>query len=143
GVRRATRWPAGGRRGARHSRRPAGRACRSREPAGPSRPPAPARATRLGLARRGTRRGASSRGTNGEPVDDLAQDARVRVDRVESFARPLRGVIRVLACAVDAVRDDVAVAVEDVVDDLEQEPELVTESAPRRLSVDGNPSDPE
>ena len=31
------------------------------------------------------------------------------------------------------MRDDVAVAVEDVVDDLEQQPELVAERAPRRL----------
>ena len=55
--------------------------------------------------------------------------------RVERVARALGGVVGEPAGAVDAERDDEAVAVEDVVDDLEEHPELVREGAPRTLLV--------
>ena len=66
-------------------------------------------------------------------VDDLAQHARVRVDLGEPRPRTVRRLVGEAARAVDAVRDDVAVAVEDVVDDLEEQAELVAERAPRPL----------
>ena len=73
-----------------------------------------------------------TRGADGEPVDDVAQHARVGVDLAERRARPVGRLVGEPARAVDAVRDDVAVAVEDVVDDLEEQPELGAERAPRR-----------
>ena len=46
---------------------------------------------------------------------------------------PLRRFVGVAPRGVGAVLADVAVGVEDVVDDLEQEPELLRERPPRRL----------
>ncbi len=56
--------------------------------------------------------------------------ASIAVSRV---ARPVGRLVGEAARTVDAVHDDVAVAVEDVVDDLEEQPELVGERAPRCL----------
>ncbi len=91
-----------------------------------------ARHRRLGDEPRHLHRHALS-GTDGEAVDDLAEHARVRGHLVEARAGAGRGVVGEAARAVDAVQHDVAVAVEDVVDDLEQETELLRERAPRLL----------
>src|SRR6478672_2629230 len=52
---------------------------------------------------------------DGETVDDVAQDCRVRVDLGESPARAFRGVVGVAPGALDSVLSHVAVRVEDVV----------------------------
>src|SRR5204863_8417590 len=75
-------------------------------------------------------RKARSRRTDRERVDDLAQDARVGADLVEPRPSTVRGLVCEAPGAFDAVRRDVAVAVEDVVDDLKEKPELVAERAP-------------
>src|SRR5689334_716905 len=72
-------------------------------------------------------------GTDGEAIDDVAKHARVGVDIREARTRALRRLVREASGAVGAVRDDIAVAVEDVVHDLEQEAELLAECAPRAL----------
>ena len=92
-------------------------------------------------ALRRRRRARTARPTGGsrradcEAVDDVAQDGRVRVDLGEPRPRPLRRLVGVAARALGAVLAHVAVGVEDVVHDLEQEPELLartraTASAP-------------
>ena len=60
----------------------------------------------------------------------------VGVDRREPRLRALRGLVGEAARAVLADSSDVAVAVEQVVDDLEEQPELGRERAPRRMLVD-------
>ena len=60
-----------------------------------------------------------------------------------SRARAIRSLVCEPAGAVDAVHDDVAVAVEDVVDDLEQEAELVAERTPDALPVLGHAGSPQ
>src|SRR3954451_26153 len=73
------------------------------------------------------------RRARGEARDDLFQHARVRVQGAEARLRPLG---RLVGCApgrLRSVQRDVAVAVEQVVHELEQEAELVAERAPRRL----------
>src|SRR6478672_1628213 len=74
-----------------------------------------------------------SRGTHGETVDDIAQDCRVRVDLGEPPTCAFRGLVGEAPGALRAVLAHVAVRVEDVVHDLEQEPELLCERAPWRL----------
>src|SRR5581483_9834945 len=76
-----------------------------------------------------------SDGTDGETVDDLAENGRV----LSHFGQPRAGVFGRLVGeptgALGPVQDDVAVAVEDVVDDLEEQPELVRERPPRGLPL--------
>src|SRR4051812_41966658 len=80
---------------------------------------------------------------HGERVDDVAQHARVRVDLPEPRPRAFRRVVGEPPGPVDADGIDVAVAVEDVVDDLEEHPELVAERTPRGLRVLGHAGCPE
>src|SRR5664279_3287036 len=80
---------------------------------------------------------------HGEAVDDLAQHARVGVHRAEPVARTVSRFVGEAARTVDAVQDYVAVTVQDVVDDLEEEAELVRERTPGRLLRLRDPRDPE
>src|SRR5262249_14452226 len=82
------------------------------------------------LARRGASR---SRSSHGESVDDVAEDGRVSVDFAEPRSRSLGGLVGVAPGAFGAVLAYVPVCVEDVVDNLEQEPELLCKRTPRRL----------
>ena len=66
-------------------------------------------------------------------VDDLREHVGVRVDLGEPRLRALRRLVREAARAVLAHLEHVAVAVEQVVDDLEQQAELAGEHAPRRV----------
>src|SRR3954463_10206394 len=75
----------------------------------------------------------TSRRARGEGVDDVLQHGCVRGDVEEPHAGAFGGLIGETPCAVRAMDDDVAVAVEDVVDDLEQQAELVPEFPPRSL----------
>src|SRR4051794_40143598 len=84
-----------------------------------------------------------SGGSRREPADDLRQDRRVRRNVLEPCLRAIGSLVGERAGAVDAVREHVAVAVEDVVDDLEQETELVAERPPRRLLALRHLRDPE
>ena len=73
------------------------------------------------------------RGPHGEAVDDLGQKIRVGVDLPEPHPRALGGFFGEAAGALLAHLEDVAVTVQHVVDDLEEEPELGGERAPRAV----------
>src|SRR4051794_16468790 len=81
--------------------------------------------------------------SNGKAVDDVAQDARVGVDLAEPRPRTVGGLVREASGSVGAVTQDVAVPVEDVVDDLEEQAELFAERTPRALLRLGQLCDPE
>src|SRR5207248_9264731 len=66
-----------------------------------------------------------------EAGNDLGQNGRVGLDRGQPLVRPVRGLVRKRPCAVGSVREHVSVGVEDVVDDLEEQPELLREGTPR------------
>ena len=78
-----------------------------------------------------------------EGSDDLREDTRVRGDRVEPSLRALGGLVRVSARRLGPVHSRVAVAVEQVVDDLEEQAELVAERPPGRLLALRHLRDPE
>ena len=67
---------------------------------------------------------------------------RVGVDRRQPRLRALRGLVGEAAGAVLADVEHVAVAVEQVVDDLEEQPELGGERAPRRAARSAAPRPP-
>src|SRR3954452_12104267 len=75
----------------------------------------------------------SSHRADGETVDDVVQNGRLRVDLGEPLAGALRSLLRVAPRALRTVLAHVAVLVEDVVHDLEQQAELLRERAPGRL----------
>src|SRR5581483_11587092 len=81
--------------------------------------------------------------SDGKAIDDVAKDGGVGVDLGEPGAGAVGRLVREAAGAVDAVRDDVPVAVEDVVDDLEEQPELLAERTPRLLLRVGHGCDGE
>src|SRR5581483_8669382 len=93
--------------------------------------------------RHGRRRDDRSSGADGETVDDGRKDVGVRVDLRKAGVRALRRLVGEAAGAVLADLDDVAVSVEQVVDDLEEQPELAGERAPRRMLRHGNLAGPE
>src|ERR1700758_660035 len=72
-------------------------------------------------------------GTDREAIDDVAQHARVGVDLFEACTRALGRFVGEPTRAVRTVHHDVAVAVENVVDDLEEHAELLAERTPRTL----------
>ena len=116
------------------TRRPARRASRGRARAPPSRAPAPAPGSRRGRARRAARRAAcASRGARGEPGDHVGEHRRVGRNLGEPRVGALGGRVGELARRLLSDLEHVAVAVEDVVHDLEEQPELRRERPPRRV----------
>src|SRR4029077_14156646 len=85
----------------------------------------------------------TSRRPRRETGDDLLELRRIGREDTETLASAERSFIGASACPRLAVHEYVAVSVEDVVDDLEQQSELVSERAPRRLVALGDPGDPE
>ena len=88
------------------------------------------------------RHGRTSGGTDREPVDELREHGRVGVERAEPLVRTSRRGGRHLARAVLAELGRVAVAVDHVVDGLEEHAELLAEGTPRRLLAPAQPPRP-
>src|SRR3954454_16593886 len=85
----------------------------------------------------------TSRRARGETVDDVLQHGGVRRYFGEPCTGAFGGLVSEAPRSFGSMREDVAVAVEDVVDDLEQQSELVPESPPRRLLPLGDLGDPQ
>src|SRR5207344_2679940 len=83
------------------------------------------------------------RGARREPGDDPRKDAGVARKLAEPSQRTLRRLVCERPCALRAVLEEVAVLVQDVVDDLKQEPDLAGEGPPRRLLALKHLRDPE
>src|SRR5439155_18842121 len=78
-------------------------------------------------SRPGSPRVRRSRRAGGESGDDLLEDARVGVDAGKTRLRARGGLLGQLARPFGPLRRGIAVAVEDVVDDLEEQAQLVAE----------------
>ena len=77
------------------------------------------------------------------PGDDLGEHGRVGRDRLEPLLRARRRLVGQPPRLLGAVHRGVPVAVEQVVDDLEEQAELVAERTPRRLLALRHLRDPE
>src|SRR5262245_31524993 len=84
-----------------------------------------------------------STGPKGQHVDDLAEHARIRPDPGEVPGRPLGDLVGQTPRRLDAEPLDVAVAVEEVVDDLEEKADVLAEGDPRSALVLRNARDVE
>src|SRR3954453_7028941 len=85
----------------------------------------------------------TSRRARCQTLDDVLELGRLGWDPCEPLACAERGSIGACAPPRLAVHEHVAVSIEDVVDNLEQQSELVSDRAPRSLLALGDAGDPE
>src|SRR5205823_9973439 len=85
------------------------------------------------VVREGRHRRVESGGAGGQAGHDLGEHGGVRGDLAKTSLRMLSRLVRERPRALGSTLEQVAVLVEDVVDDLEEQANVICERAPRRL----------